>query len=209
MIRILIADDHPIVREGLKQIITQATDMALGGEATNGQEVLDKVYAESWDVVVLDISMPGKNGLEVLQDLHRGRPNLPVLVLSIHSEGQLGIRALEMGAAGYITKESASKELLNAIRLAHSGHKYISPSLAERLAEPHQAGGTRHPHEVLTDREFQIFLHLIEGKLPAEIAGLLSISIKTVRTHRSRVFEKLNVKSDVELTRYAFEHGLL
>lgn len=209
MIRVLIADDHPIVREGLKQIISQAADLILGGEATTGQEVLDKVNAEPWDVVVLDITMPGKNGLEVLRDLRRDRPNLPVLVLSIHSEGQLGLRALQMGAAGYMTKESAPKELLNGIRLLHSGHKYISASLAERLAESRGADGTRHPHEVLTNREFQVFCLLTEGKLPQEIAGFLSISVKTVRTHRSRIFDKLDVKSDVELTRYAFEHKLV
>jgi two-component system invasion response regulator UvrY len=209
MIRILIADDHPIIREGLKQIIAQAADLALGGEATTGQEVLDKVNAEPWDVVVLDINMPGKNGLEVLRDLRRDRPTLPVLVLSIHSEGQLGIRALQMGAAGYMTKESAPKELLKAIRLVQSGHKYISPSLAEKLADSIGTDGTRHPHEVLTNREFQVFCLLTEGKLHQQIAGLLSISVKTVRTHRSRIFEKLDVKNDVELTRYAFEHKLV
>ncbi len=209
MIRILIADDHPIIREGLKQIIAQAADLALEGEATTGQEVLDKVYAEPWDVVVLDINMPGKNGLEVLRDLRRDRPALPVLVLSIHSEGQLGIRALQMGAAGYMTKETAPKELLNAIRLVHSGHKYISPSLAEKLADSTGANAARNLHEMLTNREFQVFCYLTEGKSHQEVARLLSISVKTVRTHRSRIFEKLDVKSDVDLTRYAFENKLV
>jgi two-component system, NarL family, invasion response regulator UvrY len=209
MIKILIADDHPIIREGLKQIIAQAPDFTSGGEATTGQEVLDKVRSEHWDVIVLDINMPGKNGLEVLRDLHRDHPTMPVLVLSIHSEAQLGLRALQMGAAGYMTKESAPQELIEAIRIVHSGHKYISPPLAERLADSRSETRIQHPHEVLTDREFQVFKLLTEGKTPQEIAELLSISVKTVRTHRSRIHERLNVKSDVELTRYAFEHKLV
>ena len=209
MIKILIADDHPVIREGLKQIIAQAPDLTIGGEAVSGQEVLDKVRAESWDVVVLDVNMPGKNGFEVLRDLRCDRKTLPVIVLSIHSEGQLGVRALQMGAAGYMTKECAPKELLNAIRLVHSGHKYVSPSLAETLAELSSQRGTGNKIEALSNREFQVFSLLTEGKTPWEIATLLSISVKTVRSHRSRIFEKMNVSNDVELTRLAYERKLV
>jgi DNA-binding NarL/FixJ family response regulator len=208
MIKILIADDHPVVREGLKQILARASDMTVGGEAVNGQEVLEKIAAEEWDVVVLDIGMPGRDGLEVLKDIHREQPDLPVLVLSMYPEEQVAIRALKAGAAGYMNKETAPKELVNAIKKIYGRGKYVSPALAEKLASQLDAHTHNAPHEALSDREFQVFRQLASGKEVQEIADELFISVKTVRTYRDRIHEKLNLKNDVELARYAMQHGL-
>lgn len=208
MIKILIADDHPVVREGLKQILAAASDMTVGGEALNGQEVLDKIAAEEWDVLVLDIGMPGRDGLEVLKDVHREQPDLPVLVLSMYPEEQVAIRALKAGAAGYMNKETAPKELVNAIKKIFNGGKYVSAALAEKLASQLDSHAHNAPHEALSDREFQVFRQLASGKEVQEIADELFISVKTVRTYRDRIHEKLNLKNDVELARYAMQHGL-
>jgi DNA-binding NarL/FixJ family response regulator len=209
MIKVLVADDHPIVREGLKQIISTVPDIKLGGEALNGQEVLDAVSRENWDVIVLDLNMPGKDGFEVLKDLHRDYPTLPILILSIHSEDQLAVRLIKAGAAGYMTKESAPQEFINAIRKLHSGRKYISASLAEKLADALTVDLQAEPHSVLSDREYQIFCFLAAGKSVHEIEKDLSISVKTVRTYRDRILEKMNMENDVELSRYAVEHKLI
>lgn len=210
MIKILIADDHPVVREGLKQILAGAADMTVGGEALNGQEVLEKVAGEEWDVLVLDIGMPGRDGLEVLKDIHRAQPDLPVLVLSMYPEEQVAIRALKAGAAGYMNKETAPKELVNAIKKIYNGGKYVSAALAEQLASQLDSQSHAHntPHDALSDREFQVFRLLASGKEVQEIADELFISVKTVRTYRDRIHEKLNLKNDVELARYAMQHGL-
>ena len=170
MIKILIADDHPVVREGLKGIIERASDMKIGGEALNGQEVLQKVAEEEWDVVVLDIGMPGRDGLEILKDIHREKPELPVLMLSMYPEEQVAVRALKAGAAGYMNKETAPKELVNAIRKIHGGGKYISPSLAERLAASLDEYAQAAPHELLSNREFQVLRLLASGKEAHAIA---------------------------------------
>lgn len=208
MIKILIADDHPVVREGLRQILARSSDMAVGGEALNGQEVLEKIAAEEWDVIVLDIGMPGRDGLEVLKDIHREQPDLPVLVLSMYPEEQVAIRALKVGAAGYMNKETAPKELVHAIKKIYGGGKYVSPALAEKLASRLDSHAHNAPHEALSDREFQVFRLLASGKEVNEIAEQLFISVKTVRTYRDRIHEKLSVKNDVELARYAMKHGL-
>ncbi len=209
MIKILIADDHPVVREGLRQILARSSDMTVGGEALNGQEVLEKIAAEEWDVLVLDIGMPGRDGLEVLKDVHREQPDLPVLVLSMYPEEQVAIRALKAGAAGYMNKETAPKELVNAIKKIYDGGKYVSTALAEKLASSLDAHAKAEPHESLSDREFQVFRLLASGKEVNEIAEELFISVKTVRTYRDRIHEKLNLKNDVELARYAMKYGLL
>jgi DNA-binding NarL/FixJ family response regulator len=208
MIRILIADDHPIVREGLKLVIEKAPDMKVGGEAENGQEVLDLVYGGTWDVVVLDFSMPGKGGLDVIQELHRERPALPLLVLSMHPEAELAPRLLKAGAAGYLVKEGATRDLVEAIRRVHAGGRYVSPALAEKLAFDLALPAGKKPHELLSDREYQVFLRIASGRSAHEIAAELSVSVKTVRTHRDRILDKMSMKNDVELTRYALEHHL-
>jgi two-component system invasion response regulator UvrY len=209
MIKILIADDHPIVREGLRLVIEKSTDMKVEGEALNGQEVLDRVYAEPWDVLILDFSMPGKSGFDVIRELHRERPSLPILVLSMHPETELAPRLLKAGAAGYLNKESAPKELVNAIKKVHEGGRYISAALGEKLALDLGRDSSKKPHELLSDREYQVLLRIAAGRSPHEIAGEFSISVKTVRTYRERVIQKLAVKNDVEITHYAIENGLL
>ncbi|MGH7598067.1 MAG: response regulator [bacterium] len=209
MIKILIADDHPVVREGLQGIIARASDMKIGGEALNGQEVLQKAVEEDWDVVVLDIGMPGRDGLEILKDLHREKPELPVLMLSMYPEDQVAVRALKAGAAGYMNKETAPKELVNAIRKIQGGGKYVSAALAERLAANLDEHAEAAPHELLSNREFQVLRLLASGKEAHEIADELFISVKTVRTYRDRVLEKLNLKNEVELAHYAIQHRLL
>lgn len=209
MIKILIADDHPVVREGLKGIIARASDMQVGGEALNGQEVLQKVAEEEWDVVVLDIGMPGRDGLEVLKDIHGEKPELPVLMLSMYPEDQVAVRALKAGAAGYMSKETAPKELVNALRKIHAGGKYVSATLAEKLAAGLEEHAQAAPHELLSNREFQVLRLIASGKEAQEIAEELFISVKTVRTYRDRIQEKLNLKNDVELAHYAIQHRLL
>ena len=209
MIRVLIADDHPIVREGLKQVIEKSPDMRVAGEAESGQEALDLVGREDRDVLILDFSMPGKSGLDVLRELRTGHPKLPVLVLSMHPEAELAPRLLKAGAAGYLTKESAPKELVNAIRKLHDGGRYVSPALAEKLAADLAGGADRPPHELLSDREYQVLLAIATGKSAHDVAADLSISVKTVRTYRDRIMDKLALANDVELTRYALDNKLV
>jgi len=209
MIRILIADDHPIVRRGLKQILADERDFAVLGEAQNGQEVLQLLHQQQWDVLVLDINMPQMSGLEVLQEVKLRWPDLPVLVMSIHSDEQFGVRALRAGSAGYLTKESAPEELVKAIRKVHGGGKYISPSLGEQLVSALQAGGDRPLHELLSNREFEILCLISSGKTVSEIAEQLILSVKTVSTYRARILEKMNLHSNAELMHYAIRHGLV
>jgi len=209
MIRILIADDHPIVRAGLKQVIEKSPDMRVEGEALNGDEVLDLVYRERWDIVILDFSMPGRSGLDVIKEVRRERPALPVLVLSMHPEAELAPRLLKAGVAGYLMKESATTELVNAIRKICSGGRYVSPALAEKLAGDLASETAGLPHEALSDREYQVLLCIADGKSAQDIALELSLSVKTVRTYRERVMEKLSLKNDVEISHYALEHRLL
>ena len=209
MIKILIADDHAIVREGLKQILAETFDMVVGGEATNGQEVLEHVRREDWDLVLLDLAMPGKDGLETLKELKFEKPKLPVLVLSIYPEEQYAVRLLKAGAAGYLTKESAPEELIAAIRKVSQKGKYISPSLAEKLAFYLEAGTEKPPHEMLSDREYKVMLMIASGKTVKEIADEMFLSIKTVSTYRVRALNKMGMKNNAEFTYYALKHGLV
>lgn len=209
MIRILIADDHAIVREGLKQILAETTDMIVVDEASTGQEVLNKLSKTDCDVVLLDISMPGRSGLDILKQLKGERPKLPVLILSMYSEEQYAMRSLRAGASGYMTKESAPDELIQAIRKVSMGRKYISPSVAEKLAFNLEPGSERPPHEILSDREYQVMCLIASGKAVREIAEDLSLSVKTISTYRARILEKMSMKSNAALTHYAIQNRLV
>jgi DNA-binding NarL/FixJ family response regulator len=209
MIRALIADDHAVVRQGLKQILGDTPEMLVAGEATTGQEVLDKVRAETWDVVVLDISMPDRSGLDVLKQLRSERPKLPVLVLSMHSEDQYAVRVLKAGASGYLTKDSAPDELVKAIRKVVSGGRYVSSFLAEKLAFEIGTDSSRLPHETLSDREFQVLRLIAAGKSVTEIAAELYLSPKTVSTYRARLLQKMNLGTTAELMHYAMQNHLI
>jgi len=209
MIRILIADDHAIVREGLKQIVTETSDLVVADEASTGHEVLNKALKNDYDVVVLDITMPGINGIDVLKQIKSQRPELSVLVLSIHPEEQYAVRALKAGASGYLTKESAPDELIAAIRKVSVGKKYVSPSLAEKLVFELEIDHEKPLHETLSDREYQVMCMIASGKMLNEVADELYLSVKTISTYRTRILEKMNMKSNIELTRYAIKHGLV
>jgi len=209
MIKILVADDHTIVREGLKQIVADVGDMMVADEAGNGQEALQKIREGDYDVILLDISMPGRSGLEVLKDIRAERPKLPVLILSMHSEEQYAVRALRAGASGYLTKASAPDELIGAIRKVSRGRKYVTASLAEKLALELDVDIRKPPHEMLSDREYQVMLMLASGKAVKEIADELCLSVKTISTYRSRILEKMNMKKNAELTLYAIQNSLV
>jgi two-component system invasion response regulator UvrY len=209
MIRILIADDHPIVRAGLKQVIADAPDMTVADEAADGHEVLAKVRQGDFDVVLLDLSIPGLSGLDALKQVKSEKPNLRVLILSVHPEDQYAVRVLRAGAWGYVTKASAPEQLIAAIRRVHEGRRYVSPALAERLAEQLQPGAATMPHESLSDREYQVLCLLASGKTVTEIADALALSVKTVSTYRSRILEKMGMRSNAELPHYAIQNRLV
>ena len=209
MIRILIADDHPIVLRGLKQILSEEKDIASIGEAHNSQQVLELVKKKDWDMVVLDITMPGRGGVEILKELKKERPKLPVLVLSMHPEEQYGVRALKAGAAGYMTKENAPENLINAIRRILSGGKHISPALADILASDLQKESPDPRHKSLSDREYQVMIMIASGKSLREIAKELCLSVKTISTYRARILEKMGMKNNSQLVYYAIQNRLL
>ncbi|MBI3803720.1 MAG: response regulator transcription factor [Nitrospirae bacterium] len=209
MIKILIADDHAIVRRGLKQILTETSDMVVAGEAHDGQEMLDMVRNDQWDVIVLDISMPGRGGLDILKQLKSERPKLPVLMLTIYPEDQYAVRVLRAGASGYLTKESAPDHLVEAIRKVARGGKYISPHLAEKLAFNLESLSEKPPHESLSDREFQVLRLIASGKTVKEIGDELALSVKTISTYRTRILEKMRMKNNAELTHYAIQQKLV
>jgi len=209
MIKILIADDHAVVRRGLKQILAEEPNMAVFGEACNAQEVLKNVREQNWDIVILDITMPDRSGLEVLKELKNIRPKLPVLILSIHPEEQYAVRVLKAGAAGYMTKESAPEELVKAVRKVIRGSKYISPSLAEKLAFDLETDSEKPLHETLSDREYQVMCMIASGKTVKEIAKKLYLSVKTISTHRARILGKMKMKTNAELTHYAIKNRLV
>lgn len=208
-IKILIADDHPIVRAGFKQVIADMPDMLVADEAGNGQEVLNLIGKKDYDLVLLDISMPGRSGLEILKDLKSEKPKLPVLILSIYPEEQYAVRALRAGASGYMTKASAANELIAAIRKISAGGKYISASLAEKLAFYLDGDATRPPHETLSDREYQVMLMIASGKTVTEIADELCLSVKTISTYRTHILEKMRMKNNAEITLYAVQNKLV
>jgi two-component system, NarL family, invasion response regulator UvrY len=205
--RILIADDHPIFRAGLKETLAKDPGVESIGEADDGHKAVELARKKRWDVVVLDIMMPGRDGLEVLQELRRERPKLPVLILSAHPEDQLALRLLKAGAAGYLTKEKAPEVLLAAIRKVVSGGKYISESLAEKVVFACES--EKAPHETLSNREYQIIRMIASGKTMQEIGKELFLSVRTVSTYRARILEKMNMNTNAEIIRYAVDHELI
>lgn len=208
MIRILIADDHAIVRAGLKQFVADQADMTVVGEAATGAETVSLVRTEPYDVVLLDISMPDRNGVDTLKQLKQIRPEMPVLMLSAHAEEQYAVNLLRAGAAGYVSKETASTQLVQAIRTVTRGRKYVSPDLAQVLADGVTGQGDAPLHASLSQREFQIFCKLAGGMPVSKIAAELFLSVKTVSTYRSRVLEKMAMKTNADLTYYAIKNGL-
>jgi DNA-binding NarL/FixJ family response regulator len=208
-IKILIADDHAIVREGLKQIVAEEKDIIVAGEAENAASLMELLQKENWSLVVLDINMPGKSGLEALKDIKLQYPDLPVLILSMFTEDQYGLRAIKAGASGYLKKVSAPTELVVAIRKIVSGGKYINQSLAEKLADKYGKTEEGLLHDKLSDREYQIMCNIALGKTAEEIAEEISISINTVYTYRNRILEKMSLKSNVELTQYVLRNKLV
>jgi DNA-binding NarL/FixJ family response regulator len=209
MIRTLLADDHALVREGLKRILSEEFGTVIYGEAQNGQEVLDCIRTQDWDIVILDITMPGRSGLDILAELKRERPGLHVLVLSMHPEDQFCLRVLKAGARGYITKEMASKEVVTAVRTVLSGNTYVSPSFAEKVVFDLVSSGGRPRHENLSHREFQVLSMIATGKSLTQIAGSIGVSVKTVSTYRTRLLAKLKVSTNAELTAYAIKHQIV
>ena len=209
MLNVLIVDDHAIVRAGLKQILADVPDMLVGGEADSAQEALDKVANGRWDVVVLDLSLPDRSGIEVLQTLRSQPTAPPVLILSVHDEEQYGPRLLRMGAAGYLSKKSAPQELVTAIRRVAQGRKYISPGLAEYLASGAGPQADQPRHAVLSPREFQVLCLIAAGKTTSEMAHDLSVSGTTISTHRARILEKMGLKSTADIVQYAIAHRLV
>jgi two-component system, NarL family, invasion response regulator UvrY len=206
--KILLTDDHAVVRQGLKLILADHFKTAQFGEAHNATEALSRIAKESWDVLILDITMPGRSGLEALQDVKRLRPKLPVLVLSMHPEDQFAVRMLKTGAAGYLTKESADTELVGAIKKVVAGGRYISPSLAERMASYLTIDVQKAPHERLSDREFLVLRMIGSGKTVSQIARELCLSVKTISTYRARLLQKMDMKNNAELTHYVMQNSL-
>lgn len=209
MIRILVADDHAVVREGIKQILASREGMVVEDEAGSGQEVLSKITKKDFDLILLDISMPGRNGLEILKDIKVMRPKLPVLILSMHPEEQYAVRMLRAGAAGYLTKASAPQELISAIQKVSMGGKYVTTSLAEKLAFELDVGAEKPYHERLSNREYEVMLKLASGQTVSEVAEELCLSAKTIATYRTRIMEKMGMKKNAELTLYAVKNNLI
>jgi two-component system invasion response regulator UvrY len=209
VIRILIVDDHPVLRRGLKEILVRELEGATCGEAGNASQALSEVQSQDWDLVILDVTMPGRSGLDVLRDLRGLRPKLPVLVLSMHPEDQLGKRVLRAGASGYMNKESAPEELIKAVRKVLEGSVYLSPTLAERLALDLRENAGRSLHETLSEREFEVLRMLASGKTVTEIAEELHLSVPTVSTHRAHILAKMNMMTTAALISYAVRNRLV
>jgi DNA-binding NarL/FixJ family response regulator len=209
MIRIVLADDHTIVREGLKQLLAAAGDLEVVGEAEDGFAVIERVRALDFDLLLLDMSMPGKSGIELIKQVKAEKPKLRVLVLSMHEEHQYAVRAIRAGASGYLTKESASGQLVEAIRKVASGGAFISSAVAEQLALGAMPDAQGAPHEALSDREFQVFRMLAEGKSISDIAERLNLSVKTVSTHKANILHKMGLASTADLIRYALDRKLI
>lgn len=209
MINVLIADDHPVVRKGLKQILEETSDICVTGEACTQQDVLDHVWKNDYDVILLDISMPGGSGLDILKELKRTKPNIRILVLSIYPEEQYAVRVFRAGGSGYLSKDSAAEELVAAIRKISLGGKYVRPAVAEKLAFDIETDHSQFPHEKLSDREFQVLCFLGKGKQVKEIAECMHLSVKTISTYRTRILDKMNMKNNSELTYYAIKHHLV
>jgi DNA-binding NarL/FixJ family response regulator len=209
MITLLVVDDHAVVRQGIRQILAETPDIAVGADAVNGAEALAHARAGTWDAIVLDLALPDSHGLDVLKQLRADHPRLPILVLSMHPEDQFALRAIRAGASGYLTKNSAADELVSAIRTVVGGRHYLSPWLADRLAREVTGDPAKAAHEQLSDREYQVLMRIASGKTTKEIAGELNLSPKTVGTYRSRLAQKMSLTTDAELTGYVFRNRLL
>jgi DNA-binding NarL/FixJ family response regulator len=208
MTHVLVADDHAIVREGLKRILEGQEGIEIAGEATNGHEVLERVRQGGFDILLLDLSMPGRSGIELIKQVKDECPKLRVLVLTMHEEDQYAVRAIRAGASGYLTKESAPGQLVSAIRRLAEGRFYISPNVAEQLALDVQPRGDEAPHRHLSDREFEVFQLLVNGRSVSDIAAHLNLSVKTVSTHKTRILQKMSAASVADLVRYAIRHRI-
>ena len=209
MIRVLIADDHTMFREGLKQILAKDAGIIVSGEASNTAELLDKVQKGNFDVLVVDIAMPGRNGIDALKELRQIRPDLPVLILSMYPEDQYAARAIKAGASGYLTKNKAGRELIAAVQRVASGKKYIGPDVGEQLAVELEQDVDRPPHKRLSDREYQVMCMIASGKTVKQIADELCLSVSTISTNRARILQKMKMKNNAEITRYAIKHDLV
>jgi two-component system invasion response regulator UvrY len=209
MLRVLVVDDHPSFRRGVKEILTEGFETVKIGEGANADEMLEQVRHKTWDLVVMDISMPGKPGADALKELKQVCPSLPVLVLSMHPEDQYALRMFKAGADGYLTKASAPEELVRAIKKVLTGGQYVSPSLGEKLVLTVKGGLDRMPHERLSDREYQVLCLIASGKTVSEIADTVHLSVTTISTYRARILEKMNMKNNAELTRYAVQQALV
>jgi DNA-binding NarL/FixJ family response regulator len=207
-LEVLVADDHAIIRDGLKKILADTDDLEVTGEAANGLAVMEKVRARDWSLLVLDISMPGRNGLELIKLVKAERPKLPVLIFSMHQEEQYAVRAIRAGASGYLSKEGDTDLLLPAMRKVAAGSIFISPKVAELLAGDISPQNNKPPHTLLTDREFDVFSRIVQGMGLTAIGEELSLSVKTVSTHKSHILAKMNMSTQVDMVRYAIEHGL-
>ena len=209
MIKVLIADDHAIVRKGLRQLLIEEFPSARVEEEGDAESLISKSLQGDWDVVICDLSMPGRSGLDALRQIRQSSPSLPVLIMSMHPEDQYALRVLKAGASGYLNKESIHDELIKAIHTVLRGKKFITPSIAEKLAEAFDTDSGQHPHEALSDREFDVFKLIATGKSVSEIAQQLSLSVTTVSTYRARIMEKMKMRSNADLTRYALEKSLI
>jgi DNA-binding NarL/FixJ family response regulator len=207
MIKVLVADDHAVVRRGLRQILSETPDILVAGEAATAAEVMSLARDQRWTVIVLDISLPGATGLQLLSEVRRERPETPVLILTAHPEDQYAVRAI--GAAGFLSKETAPDKLIEAVRKVAGGGRYVSAELAETLASLLAGEGQGEPHERLSDREFEIFKMLASGKTVSEVAAELTLSVKTVSTHRTRILKKMEMRTNAELTHYAMRNRLV
>ena len=209
MLKILIADDHAIVRKGLKQILIEEYPSVVIGEVADTEGLLTEIINNSWSIVICDMNMPGRSGLDALNQLKQLAPQLPVLIMSIYPEDQYALRAIKAGAAGYLAKETIHDDIIKAIQTVQLGKKFITPSVAEKLADAFNSNIDKQPHDLLSDREFDVFKLLASGKSVSEIAGQLSLSTTTVSTYRSRILEKMGIRSNADLTRYALERKLI
>lgn len=209
MIKVLIADDHAIVRKGLKQLLMEEYPTAKIGEVGDAESLVAEVVNEEWDVVICDMNMPGRSGLDALSQIKQTNPKLPVLIMSMYPEDQYALRVLKAGASGYLGKEKVHEELVKAIKTVLMGRRYITPEVAEKLADSFNVDASKKPHELLSDREFDVFKLLASGKSVSEIAEQLSLSVTTISTYRSRVMEKMNMRSNAELARYAIENKIV
>lgn len=209
MVRALIADDHAVVRRGLQVLLAEAREISAIGEASTAKQTLERLRSEPWDVLILDINLPDGSGLDVLQQVKQEFPAIPVLILTIYGEEQFAARALRAGAAGYVTKETAAEELVGAIRKVVDGGRYVSQAFAERLISLTDGQTERQPHELLSDREFQVFRTLASGRTVSQVAETLHLSVKTISTYRARIMNKMGLKTNAELTVYAVRNGIV